>query len=539
MRAMKMTVRACLATGVLLLGTAGAAGAAPVPLDQAGSPGSAAGQLSSPQGIDIDAAGDIYVADGSNHRISQFSADGSFVRAFGFGVDTGSPSTFEVCTTASTCQMGVGGAAAGQLFLPSGVALDGAGNLFVVSANNNRVDQFSLAGPSFVKAFGYDVAGGAAFESCTTISGCQAGISGGAAGQLASPTRIAVGPAGSLLVADTGNDRVSAFAPGAPAFLGAFGWGVSTGGAMFETCLATCLSGLQGTGAGQLANPNGVTADAGGSAFVSDTTNHRISRFALTPSPSFTQAFGDGVLTGAAGFEVCSASCITGSPGGAAGQLNLPAGEGLDAAGNLYVADAPNHRISQFSVAGPSFTQAFGFGVDTGSSTFEVCTTASTCEPGTAGNAAGQLDLPVGVAVDLCDAVWVSELNNGRLQRFGEPGTQPVPPCTLAAAPPPTPSNVFSFGKVKLNKKKGTATLKVEAPGPGQLQVSGKGLKGVSGRASAVAAAGTVKLNVKAKGSTAKSLKKKRKRKVTAKVTFTPDGGSSSTKSKKVTLKLK
>jgi hypothetical protein len=112
---------------------------------------------------------------------------------------------------------------------------------------------------------------------------------------------------------------------------------------------------------------------------------------------------------------------------------------------------------------------------------------------------------------------------------------------TTAAGPTVTitrPPNAFSFGKVKLNKKKGTAKLPVTVPGPGTLTLAGKGLKPihkakVEGKA---VTAGTTKLKVRAKGKAAKKLKKRGKLKVKAKVTFKPTGGLSKTQSKKIKL---
>ncbi len=105
------------------------------------------------------------------------------------------------------------------------------------------------------------------------------------------------------------------------------------------------------------------------------------------------------------------------------------------------------------------------------------------------------------------------------------------------------PSNTFSLGKPKLNKKKGTATLNVEVPNPGSLVLGGKGVKGASTTGAviskAVGAAGTVKLVIKAKGKQKKKLKKKGKVKLKTKITFTPTGGDPATQTKKLKLKRK
>jgi hypothetical protein len=105
----------------------------------------------------------------------------------------------------------------------------------------------------------------------------------------------------------------------------------------------------------------------------------------------------------------------------------------------------------------------------------------------------------------------------------------------------PVPSNAFTIGKPKLNKRKGTAKLPVTVPGGGTLTLTGKGVvKQRPARATkaskAVSAAGTVKLLVKAKGKAKRKLNKRGRVKVKVTVTFTPSGGEPASQNK--TLKL-
>ena len=230
--------------------------------------------------------------------------------------------------------------------------------------------------------------------------------------------------------------------------------------------------------------------------------------------------------------EVCTTTCKAGVAGAAAGQLNIPIALVFDAAGTLYVADGPNNRISAFNAQG-AFQRAFGFDVDPGGGAgFEVCTTS--CQIGVAGGGVGQLSSPGGVAVDCRGAVYVADRSNGRVQRYGEPGT-PLPPCP-ASQPPPggQPSNEFKFGKLKRNKDKGTAKLFVELPGAGELELGGRKVKA---RSKQVEAAGTATLAVKAKGGAKEKLADKGRVKVKLAVTFTPTGGAPNTETKKAKLK--
>lgn len=86
---------------------------------------------------------------------------------------------------------GAHGTGGGQLNEPQGVAVnESSGDVYVIDKGNNRVEQFSASGV-FVAAWGWGVSDGAAkYEICT--SGCRVGIAGSGAGQLSSPTWIAV-----------------------------------------------------------------------------------------------------------------------------------------------------------------------------------------------------------------------------------------------------------------------------------------------------------------------------------------------------------
>jgi DNA-binding beta-propeller fold protein YncE len=138
----------------------------PAVLAQWGSQGSGDGQFNTPWGIAVDASGNVYVADHSNHRVQKFSSSGVFVAKWGgFGT------------------------ADGQFNGPTNVAVDSAGRVYVSDSGNNRVQVFSGSG-SFVAKFG---------------------TSGSSDGQFSSPRGIVIDSAGNIYVADNGNNRVQKF----------------------------------------------------------------------------------------------------------------------------------------------------------------------------------------------------------------------------------------------------------------------------------------------------------------------------------------
>jgi hypothetical protein len=128
---------------------------------------------------------------------------------------------------------------------------------------------------------------------------------------------------------------------------------------------------------------------------------------------------------------------------------------------------------------------------------------------------------------------------------------------SISTVPLP-PSNAFTFGKLKLNKKKGTGALQVNVPGPGILTAVDAGSSGAAKTSTAASiskkkapaklikkasvtasAAGQVVLTLKPTGAGKKVLRKKQKLKFKVLVTFTPTGGTAASQTFSGTLKSK
>jgi DNA-binding beta-propeller fold protein YncE len=109
-----------------------------------------------------------------------------------------------------------------------------------------------------------------------------------------------------------------------------------------------------------------------------------------------------------------------GSQGSAEGQFGTATGLAVDPNdGSVYVADDFRQRIQKFQPDG-DFVAAWGWGVDTGASAYEICT--SGCQAGIAGSGDGQFSAPDGLATDSSGNVYVADINNHRIQKFGPDG---------------------------------------------------------------------------------------------------------------------
>jgi DNA-binding beta-propeller fold protein YncE len=149
-----------------------------------GSGGTGAGQFKEPAGVTF-SGGNLYVTDQGNDRLQEFSTAGAFIKAVGWGVNSGGGEKLEVCT--SSCKAGTAGSGNGEFNGPRGLATDPVtGNLYVSEIENDRVQELTAAG-AFVTKFG---------------------SAGSGNGQFAQPMGVAASSSGGIYVTDYENARV-------------------------------------------------------------------------------------------------------------------------------------------------------------------------------------------------------------------------------------------------------------------------------------------------------------------------------------------
>lgn len=204
--------------------------------------------------------------------------------------------------------------------------------------------------------------------------------------------------------------------------------------ALAAKVVVNSIGGGESETGGRFRFPFGVavntTGDGGvpaGTVYVADAFNNRIQAF--SSAGQFQRAFGADV--GGAGVDVCTVatSCVGGTEGPGAGELQTPIGIAIDQSnGNVYVTDAFNRRVDIFSATG-AFEGAFGFGVKVTGAAEELqfCTVVSGCQAGSTADpsAAGAFGsflfgypavAPVGSPAS--GHVYVADSQNGRVDEF-------------------------------------------------------------------------------------------------------------------------
>jgi tripartite motif-containing protein 71 len=322
----------------------------------AASSGGRGGEFNQPAGVAVDANGNVYVADSSNYRIQKFDASGNFLLTWGRDVNVFGGSGFETCNAAALCLGGDYGGAGGEFASPSDVAIGGDGGVYVVDDLNYRIQKFDTAG-NFNLTWGKDVVAahpGEGFDTCTSASACQSGVSGTLGGEFSGPRSAAVDGSGNVYVFDA--DRIQKFNLEGSSVSFSLAWGkdVVSGNesAASEICLdrSVCKAATTGGLGGELSGRGGLARDSSGDVYVADQGNERLQKF--DGSGHFLRAWGKDVDTGGGtGFEICTAaaSCQSGATGGLGGEFYTPYGAATDSAGKLYVSET--NRIQVFGEA--------------------------------------------------------------------------------------------------------------------------------------------------------------------------------------------
>lgn len=311
-----------------------------------------AARFSSPSGIAMDVAGNLYVADESNHAIRKITPEGGVT-------------TFAGQLPAYGSADGQGSAA--RFYRPQGVAVDAAGNVYVADSSGQTIRKVTSEGTVTTLA------------GVRSVDGSTDGI--GAAARFSYPVGIALNSTGTLYVVENGINGVRQITqagvvttvPGTVRLVDPTGIAADSSGNLYITDhstvrkltadgVMTVLAGVigvtgyaDGTGASaRFSHLAGITLDFAGNLYVTD----YLFTISLGSSPAYSIYFGNATIrkitpasvvttvAGAAG----AGGYVDGAP--AAARFRSPHGIAADSRGNLYVADWANNTIRKITPAG-------------------------------------------------------------------------------------------------------------------------------------------------------------------------------------------
>jgi len=351
--------------------------------------------LANPAAVAYDSAGNLYIADANNHVVREVSTSGVINTVAGTGIE------------------GYGGdgaaATAAQLDTPSGVAVDGSGNLYIADSHNHRIRKVSAG-------------------IITTIAGTGTpGFSGdggaATAAELSLPSGVAVDATGNVYIADTNNHRIREVSGGNITTIAGDGEELYAGDGGSATSAA-------------LDSPTGVAVDASGKVYIADRLNQRI------------REVSGGNITTLAGNSTAGFAGDGAAP--AAAVLAKPSGVSVDAAGNVYIADTDNQRIREVgggAIATIEGSGAQGFGGDAGPATGAV------------------LNSPRAVAPDSFGNISIADQLNERVRS----GSLPVLTFPSAAVGVPSPPQIVTVG----NAGSASITVSAITPSAGFIAAAG------------------------------------------------------------------
>ena len=306
-------------------------------------------QLRLPNNVAVDRAGNVYVADTGNNTIRKISSNGvvstlaGVIGSHGSADGTGSEARF---------------------WAPFGVAVDGAGNVYVADMANNTIRKITPKGVVSTLA---GLAG---------HPGSQDDI--GANARFRNPWGVAADDTGNVFVADLSNDTIRKITP--------------AGVVMTLAGQAGMTGSVDGSGSQARFNaPHGVATDHAGNVYVSDSANGTIRK--ITPS---------GVASTLAGLPGYSGNT---DGNGHDARFGNPQGLAVDNQGNIYVADTGNNTVRKITPLGV------------------VTTLAGLAGAGGAG-ADARFNSPGGVAADSAGNVYVADTNNHTVRKIALPASE-------------------------------------------------------------------------------------------------------------------
>jgi secreted PhoX family phosphatase len=351
-----------------------------------------------PDGVAVDSAGNLMIADFSSARVRVVAA--STGTSYGQAMTAGD--IYTVAGNGTFGFSGDGGPATSAEVAPIGVGADGAGNLLI--AGEDRVRVVAASTGNF---YGQAMTGG---DIYTVAGNGTSGFSGdggpATSAALTAPQGVAVDANGNLIIADSGNYRVRVVAASTGIFYGQ----AMTAGDIY-TMAGNGTSGFSGDGgpatSAAFRFPVDVAVDHGGNLLIADEYNERIRVVAASTGTFYGQAMTAGDIYTVAGNGTNGYSG-DGIPATSAA-LGSPAGVAVDPAGNLVIADSDDYRVRVVAASTGTF---YGQAMTAG----DIYTVAGNGTPGFSGDGgpatSAELDSPLGIAVNGAGNLLIPDYSN-------------------------------------------------------------------------------------------------------------------------------
>ncbi len=318
--------------------------------------------LNGPNGVAVDKAGNVYIADSGDRRIRIVNAAGIISAYAGTGVN---------CVVSAGCGDG-GPATSATLSSPWQISLDAAGDLFISDPPESRIREV-LANGTMASYAGTGTRG---FNGDTPVAALSA--------LLNAPRGVWADTAGNLIIGDSGNQRVRLVDTTHNINPFAGGGNGGDGGAATSAILA---------------GDRATAVDNAGNVYIADTANNRIRKIA------------GGVITTVAGTGIAT---YTGDGGLAtAATLSGPDGVAVDSNGNIFIADTQNLVIREVNVSTGIITTVAGTG--------KSCPPQGACGDGGAATSA-TFTFPTTVEVDNTGAFYIADQRANRVRMVDTAG---------------------------------------------------------------------------------------------------------------------
>ena len=367
-------------------------------------------ELDNPDGVTVDTAGNLLIADFSNDRVRLVAEkSGTF-----YGQVMTAGDIYTVAGNGTPWYSGDGGPAThaelgtqADLDIQAGLAVDAAGSVLIADDGNSRVRLVAEKSGTF---YGRAMTAG---DIYTVAGDGTQGFSGdrgpATTAELNNPTGAAVDAAGNVLIADFGNNRVRLVAVKSGTFYGQ----AMTAGHIY-TVAGDGTQGFSGDGGpattAELSVPEGVAVDTAGNLLIADTDNGRVRVMAAKTGTFYGQA-----MTARHIYTVAGGGTSGLGDRGPATQalLDRPSDVVVDNAGNLVIADTLDQRIRVVAVKTGTF---YGRRMTAG----DIYTVAGDGDHGFFGDGGpalnAELDWPASVAVDAAGNVAIADLRNNRVR---------------------------------------------------------------------------------------------------------------------------